>query len=283
MKSIDDLAAILPRRRDDEPPELRAQIVKELRDHLECAYQRELLRTGDEVQAAQRVEEQFGDARQLARKLWFEAMQEKIMSQRILIGLSASLAIACLAIGGFALRIAQQTAEASAAATKALVDQGQETNQALLRALDRLVPKSEVAKPAAPEKFETSGEFRLKLVKGLPGGPPAAGYEVCVRSAREDKGGQIDIDGVSNGQGEFFADNIIPGDHVTIFTAPWGETASITMEVIAGKAGETRRSFVPNRRRLSSTSHSTCIGRTTCAANTWDCWCLAPKHGRLDG
>jgi tetratricopeptide (TPR) repeat protein len=228
MKSIDDLAAILPRRRDDEPPELRAQIVKELQDHLECAYQRELLRTGDEVRAAQRVQEQFGDARQLARKLWFEAMQEKIMSQRILIGLSVSLAIACLATGGFALRIAQQTAEASAAATKALVDQGQETNQALLQALDRLVPRPDVAKPAASEKLETSGEFRVKLVKGLPGGAPAADYEINI------DGG--DFIGVSNAMGEYVVEKTRAGEHAVDVTAPWGETATFLLHSGNGTA-----------------------------------------------
>ena len=218
MKSIDDLAAILPRRRDDEPPELRAQIVKELQDHLECAYQRELLRTGDEFRAAQRVQEQFGDARQLARKLWFEAMQEKIMSQRILVGLSVSLAIACLATGGFALRIAQQTAEASAAATKALVDQGQETNQALLRALDRLVPKPDVAKPGEPQTVEETGEIRIKLVKGVPGGPPAAGYEINFDSG--------DFVGLSNEMGEFIVEKVRAGGHTLGVTTPWGETAA---------------------------------------------------------
>jgi len=216
VRFIDDLGAILPRRRDDEPPELRAQIVKELRDHLECAYQRELLKTGDEVQAAQRVEEQFGDARQLARKLWFEAMQEKIMSQRILVGLSATLAVACLAIGGFALRIAQQTAEASAAATRALVDQGQETNQALLKALDRLVPRPEPAKPPESEEIEETGEIRFKLVKGVPGGPPAAGYEINF-----DRG----VAGLSNELGELVVDKVRAGMHTVSVTTPWGETA----------------------------------------------------------
>jgi tetratricopeptide (TPR) repeat protein len=217
VKSIDELAAILPRRRDDEPPELRAQIVKELQDHLECAYQRELLRTGDETRAAQRVQEQFGDARQLARNLWFEAMQEKIMSQRILIGLSVSLAIACLATGGFALRIAQQTAEASAAATKALVDQGQETNQALLRALDRLALKPDLVQAPVPENVE-EGEIRLKLVKGVPGGPPAAGYEINFN-----RGNAV---GLSNELGEFVIEKARTGGYTLGVTTPWGETAS---------------------------------------------------------
>jgi tetratricopeptide (TPR) repeat protein len=245
MKFDDDFAMALPRRRDDEPPELRAQIVKELRDHLACAYQRELLRTGDEAQATKRVQEQFGDPRQLVRKLWFAAMQEKIMSQRILIGLSALLAIACVGMGGFALRIAQQTAAASAAASKTLVEQSRETNLALLRALERLAPVAARPTSAEPQvnstaesevDTPTTGEISLKLVKGHPGGPAAAGYQICVLRGSGLGMFRSNIDGVSDENGEFAAAVVNPESYDVRVTAPWDEVASFKFEVSAGPA-----------------------------------------------
>lgn len=249
MKFDDDFALALPRRRDDEPPELRAQIVKEIRDHLECAYLRELLRTADEALAIRRVQEQFGDPRQLARKLWFAAMQEKIMSQRILVGVSAFLAIACVTIGGFALRIAQQTTEASAAASKALVEQGRETNQALLRALERLAPSQ-----PRPIVANTDGlamptsEIRLKLVKGQAGGPPAAGYQICVSDIQqtEVEYNRAEYNGVSDANGEFAAAGVYSGSCSVLVTTPWGEEASFNVEVTADGAAEPREIVCPD-------------------------------------
>src|SRR5262245_6371801 len=104
-----DLTADLPAPRDDEPASLRNDIAAELRDHLECALRREELKSpsepcgsaprsegfdrppdrgcrgsGDRATSAyQRVLERFGNPRTVARKLWLDAMQEQIMSQRI--------------------------------------------------------------------------------------------------------------------------------------------------------------------------------------------------------
>src|SRR5580704_16348433 len=83
MEWLDVLAGSLPAPRDDEPPDLRRKIIAELRDHLHAAMQRELLLTGNAEQAQQNVLSRFGEPARLARKLWYDALWEKIMTQRM--------------------------------------------------------------------------------------------------------------------------------------------------------------------------------------------------------
>jgi hypothetical protein len=144
MKFQDDIEAAFPRRRDDEPADLRSQIIRELRDHLESAFRGELLRTGDEANAERRVLLRFGDPGRMARKLWLDAMQEKIMSQRILMFWSGLMAAACIAMGGFVYRVVEQSAEANRTlindmqhANRELLEQGRAFHLALIERLDR--------------------------------------------------------------------------------------------------------------------------------------------------
>ncbi len=78
-----------------EPPALRADIVDELRDHLECAMRRELLKTSDDETARRAVLERFGDPKALARQLWWAAMKERVMKDKLF---SLCLVIATWAI-----------------------------------------------------------------------------------------------------------------------------------------------------------------------------------------
>ena len=54
---------------------------------------REVLKNPDEQLAKQRVLNQFGDPIKIARQLWLDAMKEKIMSQRIMTGVSVTMAV----------------------------------------------------------------------------------------------------------------------------------------------------------------------------------------------
>ena len=104
----DDLAAELPPPRDDEPESLRQDVIDELADHLHCAMQRELLTSNpaiarrlspdatDEQSAYARVLARFGDPASLARRLWLDAMKERIMMQKLTAALAA---LACVLIG----------------------------------------------------------------------------------------------------------------------------------------------------------------------------------------
>jgi hypothetical protein len=110
-----DLAAWLPAPRDDEPAELRRRIAAELRDHWDLALARERLICGDEEEAAQRVLRRFGDPRSIARRLWFDAMKERIMTQRILIATCLVVSAAATAAVALAWRMAGQSAQAGQA------------------------------------------------------------------------------------------------------------------------------------------------------------------------
>ncbi len=105
---VNDIAGNLPARRDDEPDSLRDDIVDELADHLTCALSRELHSTSNETDAERNVLERFGNPRRIARRLWFDAMKEKIMSGRVQLFVSALLAVAVLAAMGMMWSLVSQ-------------------------------------------------------------------------------------------------------------------------------------------------------------------------------
>ncbi|MEZ6055693.1 MAG: hypothetical protein R3C01_03220 [Planctomycetaceae bacterium] len=109
----EEMSADLPAPHEEEPKSLRADILDELADHLQMATQRELLRSGDTSFVAldeksgdlgdsrvkeirRRVLYQFGNPGRIARQLWFDAMQEKLMKQK----LNLSLLLLTLVCGG---------------------------------------------------------------------------------------------------------------------------------------------------------------------------------------
>ena len=98
MFNADDLAAELPAPRDDEPSSLRQDVLDELADHLHCAVQHELLLgrnlTSDEAEKS--VVERFGNPAAVAARLWWDAMKEKIMAQRITAIMVSIAAAACV-------------------------------------------------------------------------------------------------------------------------------------------------------------------------------------------
>src|SRR3954451_19581562 len=109
MDLRDGLSADLPSPRDDEPASLRDDIVDELADHLACMYRRELLRGADASSAKAHVLERFGDPAAVARRLWFDAMKGKIMSQRILVSCCVFLTLLSLTLAGFMMAQLEQS------------------------------------------------------------------------------------------------------------------------------------------------------------------------------
>lgn len=154
--SIEDL----PPRRDDEPASLRQDILDELTDHFVCAFNRELLKNPDERLAQERVIKQFGDPVKIARQLWFDAMKERIMSQRIMTGISSVMAICCIAVVGIAwilmrdsqlvnrqmldqLAVIADRPQADSTVVKSL----QSTNEAIVRELRILADSQRPSRP----------------------------------------------------------------------------------------------------------------------------------------
>jgi len=178
MEFRDSLAAQLPSRRDDEPPSLRQDILDELADHLACAYKRELLRGAEATVAQARVLEQFGDPAAVARRLWFDAMKGKIMTQRVLIGACLLLSVvvcgAALALERQqSLRAAREAAEANYRLAQALA-QSQATNQEMLSQLRTMAEAFRSGQ--TPDWIPVS----FKLTQETLDGPPAVGYEVAL-------------------------------------------------------------------------------------------------------
>ena len=119
-----DLTADLPPPRDDEPGGLRSDIVDELGDHLACAMHREQVlgaARGETTPEAvwPRVVEKFGNPRAVARRLWFDAMWEKIMNQRILTVFS----VVMTSLAMFAIVLCWRIATQSQVATNAILEE----------------------------------------------------------------------------------------------------------------------------------------------------------------
>jgi hypothetical protein len=181
MWHFDESAAQFPTPRSEEPASLRREIVDELADHLTCALRREQLAGGAHAQttAEERVLDRFGDPVKVARKLWFDWMWEKIMSQRILVGLCVLMAVvSCVALG---LAWASLSRQQDLIATWQSTSQSQIADQQKLfeRLLDQLqrAATDAASRSLAPSDWNPV-EFRFVL--GKEDGPPAAGIKVDV-------------------------------------------------------------------------------------------------------
>ena len=108
-----DIADELPAPRDDEQWSLRQDIADELADHLQCAFTRELHLTRDEQTAQKQALDRFGDPRAVARKLWLDALREKIMSQRLTLVFTSVMTLACMGATALAWATFQEGRELS--------------------------------------------------------------------------------------------------------------------------------------------------------------------------
>ena len=175
--STHDLSAKLPPPHDEEPAQLRSDILDELRDHLSCAVDRERQRLGlsdkpgDAVTIWQAVLERFGDPSALARRLWFDAMKGRLMTQRVLLGAVAVLAT-LLVVGGWRMTTT----------LSAVVDQNQKATAAILERMGKEAPSAATA--VSPEWISV----KYRLVQGTTDGPPIVGKQVNLSQQAEGEG-----------------------------------------------------------------------------------------------
>ncbi len=187
-----DLSAKLPPPHDEEPAQLRSDILDELQDHLTCAADRERRRLGltnqpvDAVTIWQSVIERFGDPSALARRLWFDAMQGQLMTQRVLLGAVAVLAAVVVFFGW------QMTTTLSA-----VVDQNQKATAAILERLGKEAPAS--APSGSPEWIPV----KYRLVQGTADGPPVVGKKIALSQQTAGEGGSrlTEMSEVTNAEG----------------------------------------------------------------------------------
>jgi hypothetical protein len=171
----ESLAESLPEPRDDEPASLRQDIADELADHLQSSLSRQLVTTADADTAQAQVVDRFGNPRRLARQLWYEAMQEKIMRQRVLLAITALLATVCLV----AVAMLWRVVERGHAVTQELLAENREANRALLDQLAALSRSpAENSAPGNPAQSLDWNPVRAHLVVGEKNGPPAEGFTV---------------------------------------------------------------------------------------------------------
>ncbi len=216
----------LPPARDDEPDGLRQDIADELADHLACGAKRERLRGTDPAKIWRAVTERFGDPGAVARRLWQDAMKEKIMAQRVLIATCLFVTAASLALVGIfwmqSTRAANELAETNRRMVETLTE-NQATNREVLKQLQGLAKS--VKAPQASEWIPVS----FKLTQETLDGPPAVGCEVALASGSDEKIGSIKRISDANGIVDFGV--VRPGDWSFRIEEIWGESGDFWQTV----------------------------------------------------
>jgi len=228
-----DIADELPAPRDDEPASLRRDIADELADHLVTSLSRELHFTPEESAAKETILDRFGDPHRVARQLWFDALQEKIMSQRVLIGAVLILAIACLGGAGLIVMLVRQVSDANQAMQEQMA-QNREANAALLDKLATLASRSP-ASQEPPRSMEWN-PVKIRLVKDVAGGAPAEGFSVELQGYLLDTAKEIQINRTTGTNGIAEMGLVRPGQHKLNVYTPWNESRSeTTLTVLPGR------------------------------------------------
>lgn len=249
-----DLLADLPPPDDFEPPSLRDDIRDELQDHLQCAFRREVLRDGDEPAAQARVLNRFGDPKQLARRLWWQAMWSRVMGRKLLAGLQWMVTLAAVfTAGAVYVTNARILGELESARTEdqrstaSLAHELQELRKQVALAQDQAdrgptdrQPGAAEGRPSAPVESAASvapldsparkPSLTVQLVYDREGRPPV---EDPVKEIKLIGGGNV-YEGVPEGLGASMPRN--PGRY--LFTAPGGERYDLIITLADGQTSE---------------------------------------------
>jgi len=117
----EDIASELPEPHPEEPASLRSDILDELYDHLLSSLEHEQLTEADQETARKSVLARFGNPATIACRLWWDAMWERIMLQRITL-VFVALLCCCAIVATFLI---WKTVVNSQLATAALMAQVQ--------------------------------------------------------------------------------------------------------------------------------------------------------------
>jgi hypothetical protein len=233
--SVDDF----PPRRDDEPSSLRQEIIDELSDHFACALNRELHKNPDEQLARKRVLEQFGDPIKVARQLWLEAMKEKIMSQRILIGITVLMAVCCLAVMGIAWILVQESRtvnqklleQVAAIADRPVPAAESQTDQEILLELKRLNQLQATSRVATQDRLN---QVSFQLVTEQNRQPIADVSGRLIRPSQKQE--DFTVDAVSDANGKLDFGRLPSGPYALELKTPWGEMyQELDLRIIPGR------------------------------------------------
>lgn len=222
MDLPDEVAEGLPAPRRDEPATLRQDIIDELTDHLRCAVERELAKEVTPTEAAENVRRRFGDPRAIARKLWLDAMREKIMSQRLTIVLMVTLVCLSTAATVFAWVALRE----SRAVNTALLDK-----MATLTAARPETPREPaVAEANAKVLDQLAAQWcpvKFHCVLGHKGGPPALGVQIELDAAQRGRPhGEVDVEKTSGANGDADCGFVHTGNYRLYVRSPFGGSCS---------------------------------------------------------
>jgi hypothetical protein len=251
------LDADLPAPRDDDPPSLRQDILDELADHLDCAVRREVLVGGDGIDAAKsRALARFGNLRAVARQLWFEALQDRLMSARLTLVAICLLTLVCLGLGAalWQMQTAQrELADAQHAQSRELLDK-------LTQLIDRPQPTAAATMsaitPAAPSEWN---RLTVKCVRERQDGAPVQGVRIRVVGRTERARDVPDREGVTNDEG--MADlGLWPYGSYSLIVESEGLFYSQPVDIHPGEAAHVslvcpRRDAFGNARLIPSEKH----------------------------
>ncbi len=209
----------LPTPRDDEPASLRQDILDELADHLDCALARELSKHITPEEAIANVKRRFGEPRELARRLWLDAMKDAIMSKRLTLAAMALMTAICLMCGWIAWSAGRASRDAAESITRA--------NNALMSQLSTLLAaRPAPAAAAGPER----ADVHFHLICDDARKSPAVGFS-----------GKLYLSGAgsslnpllrtSDAEGNLDFGRLPAGSYMLRVTAPWHEFALISVEV----------------------------------------------------
>lgn len=238
--SIEDF----PPERDDEPTSLRQNILDELTDHFACALNRELLKNQNQQLARERVIKQFGDPIKVARQLWFDAMKEKIMSQRIMTGVSVVMAVCCIVVVGIAwslMKESQAINQNLMAQLATIADRPEPVavanmDQKILKQLDELERRQTAQEDSSSEEMN---QISFQLVQEKVGGKPAAGFTGTL--AKIENGNKIfNVNAVSDAKGLLDFGKLPWGTYHMKLRAPWNQDLNMpnNISVIPGRKYE---------------------------------------------
>ncbi|HCO24367.1 MAG TPA: hypothetical protein DIT97_15500 [Gimesia maris] len=234
--SIEDF----PPERDDEPSSLRQDIIDELSDHFACALNRELLKDPDEQTAKQRVIQNFGDPINIARQLWLDAMKEKIMSQRIMTGISVVMAVCCIAVVGFAWILVQESRVVNQKMLEQLATIADRPQPVAAvgreqQILDQLKELREEQQAATGASSEGMNQISFQLVQDNKDKKPAVGFKGTLRKEGNDLD-SFTLEAKSNAEGLLDFGKLPWGKYQLNLSAPWGEYFFKSISVLPARS-----------------------------------------------
>ncbi len=199
---------------------LRQDIADELADHLQSAALRESITHSDPQEVERRVLRRFGNPKKIARQLWFDAMQEKLMMQKLTLALVTLAAIASATACGVMLTFGMK-------ANEELLKQ----NRQMMEQLTALVNRE----PEGPNLMEWV-PLSVQLKQQNEKQSPAAGFKIKLYGHAISTSEETMLQEQPDKAGLAKFGLVRPGTYTIALAAPWGQKLRKEIVVKPGAA-----------------------------------------------